>query len=182
MTTLASKAQLRASFVRWALLTVPACVLLGYLSGQLGSADTLWFEQLEKPDIFPPGYVFGVVWSILYAMMGLALALVCSAWGAKGRTAAIVLFLVQFAVNLAWTPIFFGAYQITGGLIVIGILAVLLALTIVAFWRIRTLAGVLLLPYLAWVLFASVLNYQFLQLNPETDGVDPTGPIQSVEI
>ena len=78
--------------------------------------------------------------------------------------------LVQLVVNFAWTPVFFGAFQITGGLVLIAVLAVLVIATTAMFWKIRTLAGVLMLPYFAWVLFAMVLNYQFLQLNPEADG------------
>ena len=102
MTTLASRAQLRASFIRWALFCVPAVVLLGFLSGQLagsGAGDP-WYDALAKPEFQPDPSLFPIVWSILYVMMGLALALVCSAWGAKGRGIAIVAFLIQFALNL----------------------------------------------------------------------------------
>ena len=97
MTTLASRAQLRASFIRWALFIVPAVVLLGFLSGQLagsGEGDP-WFAALQKPDYYPDPGLFPIVWSILYVMMGLAFALVCSAWGAKGRGTAIVAFVIQ---------------------------------------------------------------------------------------
>ncbi|WP_128893003.1 TspO/MBR family protein [Erythrobacter sp. HKB08] len=181
MSVLASKGQLRASFIRWALFTVPTCVLLGFLSGQFGSPNSAWFQSLVKPSIFPDPIWFGIVWTILYVMMGLALALICAAWGAKGRTLAIILFVVQFALNIAWTPVFFGAYQMTGGLIVLGLLAIALIATIVAFWRIRALAGALLIPYLAWVGFASVLNYEFLRLNPEADGQAPTQSVQRIE-
>ncbi len=181
MTMLASKGQLRASFLRWALFAVPGCLLLGFLFGQLGSPDTVWFRSLEKPAIFPPPMWFGIVWSILYVMMGIALALVCAAWGAKGRTAALVLFAVQFALNLSWTPVFFGAYEMTGGLIVLTVLVLVLTATIARFWQIRPLAGLLLVPYLVWVCFAGVLNYQFLALNPDADGVDPTQAVQRVE-
>ncbi|UVI38168.1 TspO/MBR family protein [Qipengyuania spongiae] len=169
MNTLASRGQLRASFLRWALVTVPLC-LLGLIPGAIWNADTAWFASLAKPAIFPPGAVFGIVWTTLYVLMGIAFALVCAAWGARGRTAAIALFLVQLVVNFAWTPVFFGAFQITGGLVVIAVLAVLVIATTAMFWKIRTLAGLLMLPYLAWVLFAMVLNYQFLQLNPDADG------------
>ena len=87
------------------------------------------------------------------------------------------MFAIHFVFNLAWTPVFFGMQQIAGGLLVIGLVALTLIAVIVLFWRIRRLAGVLLLPYLAWVLFAFALNYQFLQLNPEADGTgsDETG-------
>ena len=174
MNFLASREQLRASLIRWALVCVPLCVLLGFLSGQLsgsGAGDP-WFDALAKPAIYPPPATFGIVWSILYAMMGFALALVGSAWGARGRAAAIVVFAVQFLLNLAWSPVFFGAHQITGGLIVIAVLDLLVLLTTVLFWRVRKLAGLLLVPYLAWVLFATALNYEFLRLNPQADGAE----------
>ena len=172
MNFLASREQLRASLLRWALVAIPACMLLGFLSGMLAQngPGNAWFDNLAKPAIYPPPAAFGIVWSILYAMMGLALALVGSAWGARGRGAAITLFVVQFLVNLAWSPMFFAAHQITGGLILIGVLDVLVFVTIVLFWRIRPVAGALLLPYLAWILFATALNWQFLVLNPGADG------------
>ena len=183
MNVLASKGQLRASFFRWALFTVPACLLLGFLSGVVGgSPDSLWFESLAKPDIFPDPKWFGIVWSILYVMMGIALALVCAAWGARGRTAALVAFAAQFAINLAWSPVFFGLHQITAALVVIGVLAAGVVVTIALFWRVRKLAAVLLLPYLAWVCFATLLNYEFLQLNPEFDGSEPTRAVERFEI
>ena len=168
MTALASRGQLRASFIRWALFTVPLVVLLGFLSGQLSGsgADTLWFQSLEKPAIFPPPMSFGIVWTVLYVMMGLALAMVCAAWGARGRGIAIAFFVVQFVVNLAWAPVFFALHDVRAALIVIGVLDVLVLITIVLFWRVRKMSAVLLLPYLAWILFATVLNFQFLQLNP----------------
>ena len=170
MNMLASRGQLRASFIRWALFTVPLCVLLGFLAGQLGGPDTQWFTGLEKPAIYPPPATFGIVWTILYAMIGLALALVCSAWGARGRKLAIGAFVVHFALNLAWTPTFFAAQEIAAALVVLLLIDVTLLVVIVLFWNVRRAAGMLLLPYLAWVLFATVLNWQFWQLNPDADG------------
>ncbi|MCP5383583.1 MAG: tryptophan-rich sensory protein [Altererythrobacter sp.] len=181
MNVLASKGQLRASFIRWALFTVPTCVLLGFLASQLGSPQSVWFESLEKPALFPDPAVFRIVWTVLYIMMGLAVALICAAWGARGRSLALLLFVVQFVINLSWSSVFFGSYRISGGLMLMVALGFMLLATIVAFWRIRTLAGAMLLPYLAWVCFAGVLNYQFLQLNPDADGVDPTQPVQRIE-
>jgi tryptophan-rich sensory protein len=102
--------------------------------------------------------------------MGLALALVCSAWGARGRTAAIALFAVQFVLNLTWTPAFFGAHEMTLALGILVVLDLLVIATVALFWRVRRLAGILLLPYLAWILFATVLNYEFLRMNPGADG------------
>lgn len=184
MTALASQGQLRASILRWSLFTVPACVLLGFLSGRLAGSGpgNPWFDALEKPGIFPDPMWFGIVWTILYIMMGFALALVCAAWGARGRTAAIVAFIVQFALNLSWTPAFFAFHQMTAALGIIAALALALLVTIVLFWRVRKLAGALLLPYLAWVCFATVLNYEFLRLNPELDGADTPAPVERVAI
>ncbi len=157
MNRLASPAQLRASFIRWALFLVPTVMLLGFLSGMVGgsSADSPWFMSLDKPATFPPPATFGIVWTILYFLIGLALALVCAAWGARGRGTAIAAFVIQFALNLAWTPIFFGAHQITLGLAIIVALDVALIVTTWLFFRVRRLAGWLLVPYLAWVLFAT---------------------------
>ncbi|MGN6496345.1 MAG: TspO/MBR family protein, partial [Tsuneonella sp.] len=94
---------------------------------------------------------------------------------ARGRTAAIAAFVIQFVVNLAWTPTFFAAHQITAALGIIAALDVLVVVTIVLFWRVRRLAAVLLLPYLAWILFATLLTYEFLQLNPAADGAVGAG-------
>lgn len=174
MNFLASREQLRASLWRWTLVCVPACVLLGFLSGRLAQngPGSAWFDMLAKPDLFPPPALFGIAWTVLYALMGFALALVGSAWGARGRRVAVAVFAFQFLVNLAWSPVFFGMNRITGGLIVIAVLDVLVLVTLVLFWRIRKLAGALLLPYLAWILFATILNYQFLMLNTGADGAD----------
>lgn len=184
MNTLASRAQLRASFLRWSLLTVPALLLLGFLAGvvvQSGPLDP-WFNGLVKPAIYPPPATFGIIWSILYAMMGFALALVCAAWGARGRGLAVFVFILQLAVNLAWTPVFFGLRDIQAALVVIGVLDALVLVTMVLFWRVRRLAAALLLPYLAWILFATALNWQFLELNPDASGSDVSGAVQRVEL
>jgi tryptophan-rich sensory protein len=177
MTMLASRAQLRGLFLRRALFIVPAVLLLGFLSGRLANSGpgNDWFAALVKPSIYPPPAAFGIVWSILYVLIGLAAAMVAAAYGARGRSGALVLFVVQLAVNLAWTPVFFGLHRMTWALGVIAMLDVLVIVTTIAFWRVRWLAGALLLPYLAWILFATALNYQFLAANPGADGVDSSG-------
>lgn len=184
MNLLASRGQLRASFVRWALLLVPAVLLVGIISGQLAGSGPAnpWFASLIKPSIYPPPATFGIVWSILYVMMGLAFALVCSAWGARGRSVAITAFLIQLALNLAWSPLFFAAHQISGALMLITVLLLALLVTIWLFWKIRPVAGALLLPYLAWVMFATFLNWQFLELNPQADGAEVSGAVQRIEL
>ncbi|MXO90673.1 TspO/MBR family protein [Pontixanthobacter aquaemixtae] len=182
MNVLASKGQLRASFFRWALFTVPACLLIGFLAGQIGgSPDSLWFQSLTKPDIFPEPKWFGIVWSILFVMIGLAVALVCAAWGARGRKAALVVFVLHFLLAQSWTAVFFGAYQMTYGLYVL-IAAVVTAIIVIAlFWRVRQLAALMLVPYLAWLCFATLLNYEFLKLNPDADGQETTQAVQRIE-
>jgi tryptophan-rich sensory protein len=175
---LASKAQLRRGFWRRALVTVPIVVLLGFGSAMVAPAgdQNPWFTALAKPAIQPPNIAFPVVWTILYVLMGLALALVLSARGARGRMAAVVLFVLQLGVNLAWSPIFFRFHMLDLALIVIVALAVLVAVTMVAFWRIRALAGLMLLPYLAWVCFASVLFSQVRDLNPDAEKIASAAP------
>ena len=182
MNFLASKAQLRASFLRWSLFFVPLIVLLGFTAGRLGSPDTVWFQSLTKPAIFPPPMWFGIVWSVLYVMIGFAVALVASAWGAYGRGVAIILFALHFLGNLAWTYVFFGLQDMTAGLYVLIYTVVSLMVVVAAFWRVRRWAGVMLLPYLAWVMFASVLNYQFIVENPDGGPGDGAGAAQRIEL
>lgn len=183
MSELASSGQLRAAFLRWALVLVPGVGLLGFLSGRIGGdATSPWFQSLAKPGIFPPPAAFGIVWPILFALIALALAVLVTARGARGRGAAIVAWVVQFALILGWSPLFFGAHQITAALwLLVAIdLAALVAVWLA--WKVRPLAAVLMLPFLAWVLFAAALNYQFLALNPDADGQGVSGAANRVEI
>lgn len=168
MSEMASPRRLRASVVRWALVTVPAILLLGLLSARIGDSGygNLWFDRLIKPAIMPPGWIFPFAWSTLYVMMGFAFAVVLSERGAQGRGAAIFLFLVQLALNLAWSPIFFTMHRIMLALGLIIAIFLWAAATSMLFWKIRRLAGLLLLPYLAWLIFAGVLNWQIHLLNP----------------
>lgn len=183
MNRFASPAQARASIVRWSLFIVPTVVLLGFLSAEIGGdASSPWFRSLAKPATFPPPAAFGIVWSILYVLMGLAFAMVCAAWGKRGRGWAIAAFLVQFALNLAWSPLFFGAHRITAALYLLAAIDVAVIVTIALFWRARRAAALLMLPYLAWILFATVLNWQFLQLNPDADGAAVSGSVQRIEL
>lgn len=184
MNRLATPAQLRASFLRWALFVVPAVVLLGYLSGALAgsSGDNPWFQMLDKPATFPPPVTFGIVWTVLYAMMGLAFAMICAAGGARYQLPAILAFCVQLGLNLAWSPTFFAAHQITAALLILVLLDLAVLLTMVLFFKVRRVAGLLLVPYLLWVLFATLLNWQFLELNPDADGATPTAAVQRFEI
>ena len=184
MNRLASPGQLRASFVRWALFAVPLVVLLGFLSGVVGgsAANSPWFAALRKPATFPPPVTFAIVWSVLYIMMGLALALVCAAWGARYRLTAILAFLLQLALNLAWSPVFFARREIAAALALIGVLDAAVIVTVVLFWKVRRAAGLMLVPYLAWIAFATLLNWQFLQLNPHPGAGHATNAVQRFEL
>lgn len=183
MVELASRSQLRMGLLRWALATVPAVLLLGKLSEAVsgGGAQTKWFDDLVKPALFPPPSAFGIVWSILFVLMGLALAMILSARGAEGRKAAIIVFLVQFALNLAWSPLFFGAHQITAALVLLVVLDVAVVATIVLFSRVRPVAALLLAPYLLWICFATYLNWEFRSANPNADGREVSGAAVRVE-
>ncbi|MEQ1499227.1 MAG: TspO/MBR family protein [Novosphingobium sp.] len=168
MSEIASPGQLRAAFLRWALFVVPAILFLGFFSGLFAGsgAGNGWFVGLNKPSLYPPPQVFGIVWTILYLMMGIALTMVITARGASGRGAAIAVFGVQLLLNLAWSPLFFAAHQIGAALVLLVVLDLAIAATVVLFRKVRPLAAWLLLPYLAWALFATVLNWQFLEANP----------------
>lgn len=183
MNFLASTGQLRAGIVRWALVCVPVVLFLGILSGTMSGsgADEAWFAALRKPAGYPPPATFGLVWSVLYIMMGVALAIVLAAAGARGRGLAAFVFAGQLVINLAWSPLFFGAHQMTWALVDILLLDVAVVATIVLFARIRPSAAWLLAPYLAWILFATYLNFAFLQNNRELDGVQISGAVERIE-
>ncbi|EQB09055.1 TspO and MBR like proteins [Sphingobium quisquiliarum P25] len=171
MNEIASPGQLRLAYLRWALLSVPAIVFLGFLSGRIANSGygNRWFDALEKPAFMPPGWAFGAAWTVLYVLMGLALAMIIHARGSRGRGAAILLFLVQLVMNLLWSPLFFRAHQVDNAFILILLLIVTVAITAFLFWRIRAAAGLLLLPYLAWLVFAAALNYEIGRLNPDAE-------------
>jgi translocator protein len=178
MSELASRGQLRMSFVRWALVTVPAVILLGFLSANVGGSGATgsWYVALEKPALQPPGIAFPIAWTILYALMGLALAMIIVARGAKGRTLAFMLFAAQLAVNLTWSPVFFGMHRIALALGILVAMFVLTLGTIAAFQRVRPRAALLMLPYLAWIMFAGYLNWEILRLNPNAETLAPGRP------
>ncbi len=129
-----------------------------------------FYVDLIQPSWAPPGWLFGPVWTTLFAMMAIAAWLVWRNGGFSSNRVALSLFLLQLGVNALWSWLFFAWYQ--GGLALadIALLWVLIVATIVAFWRVRPLAGMLLVPYLLWVSFAAVLNYAMCQLNPQILG------------
>jgi tryptophan-rich sensory protein len=182
MNFIASSGQLRASFLRWALFCVPAVMLLGFLGGQVGTPQTYWFESLLKPAIYPEPWIFGAVWAVMYVLIGLSVALIASAWGARGRGLAIGLFIIHFALNISWTGVFFAGESIMNGLYLLIVIVVTLLIVMIAFWRVRKSAVLLLLPYLGWVCFATYLNYQFHLMNPNDGKTILQEPAQRYEI
>jgi translocator protein len=177
MQGIASKSELQMSFLRYALFTVPAVVLLGTLSGLLANSGYAnpWFAALEKPPIMPPGWVFAVAWTTLYTLLGLSLAMLLYAKGARNRDKALTLFALQLLLNFAWSPLFFAAHKVSLALSVIAAMIVVAVFMIVILWKIRVWAALLILPYLCWLLFALTLNYQILILNPHAETLEP-GP------
>ena len=129
-------------------------------------AEPGWYDSLSKPGITPPSWLFGVVWPILYAMMAVAAVLVFRARGQGADVRAPLLaFGIQLALNLSWSPVFFGLRQIAWALALIAVLWVAIALTTLLFFRVSTAAGVLMVPYLLWVSFASALNFLIWSMN-----------------
>jgi len=136
-------------------------VLAVATAGGLASAGALrdWYDGLDKAPWNPPGSVFGPAWTVLYALMAVAAWLVArGGLHEDGVRTALALYVIQLALNLAWSLLFFAARSPGWALVDIVVLDVLVAITIVAFWRIDAVAGWLLVPYLAWILFASSLN------------------------
>jgi translocator protein len=179
-TGIASPGQLRMSLLRWALGVVPLIVVLGSASGLLSgsAAENGWYQALQKPSWNPPGWIFGVVWPILYALMGLSLAMILNARGSAGRTPAIAMFMVQLAANLLWSPLFFGMHQVSTAFWVLLVMLGSTIITALLFSRIRRIAALLLLPYIAWMCFAAFLNFEIDQLNPNAETLQaPAGQV-----
>ena len=148
------------------LITVPLILLLGGASGALAGAGGAypWFFLLRKPWFMPPVWAFPIVWTALYALMGVAIARVIDRHG-PARTPAIVLFVMQLALNLAWPPVFFAAHRVAGALVLVAALDAAVVATIVAFARVDRPAAAMLLPYAAWLAVATALNQEILRLN-----------------
>ena len=130
------------------------------------SSVTTWYVGLHKPAFNPPNAVFGPVWTVLYVLMALAAWRVWRAGPAGGRRrAAIGLYAVQLALNLAWSLIFFGLRRPDLALVEIAVLLIAVLATTAVFWRRDRIAGLMLVPYAAWVAFASALNFAIWRLN-----------------
>ena len=158
----------RNDWWKTAVATVTAIELLGGLSGWLSNSGygNAWFDGLQKPSFMPPGWAFGVVWPILYALLGIALAMILAEPPSPRKQAALTLFFIQLALNFAWSPIFFAGHDIRLAKIVIFVMAAVAAAAAGQFYRLRKAAGLLVVPYLAWLVFAATLNSTIDSLNP----------------
>ena len=144
--------------------------LLGFVALALGSGTIVgrltgpgdWYDSIDKSPLNPPGPVFGIVWSVLYVLMGVAAYLV---WERPARGPAIAAWGVQLALNLAWTPIFFGLERPGWALAEIVVLFAAVAITIALFRRRSGTAAALLLPYVAWIVFATYLTTHIVVVN-----------------
>lgn len=150
------------------IVLVVTCMVIGFLSGQVTrDAITTWYPTIIKPSFNPPNWLFGPVWSLLYAMMGVAAGLV---WAKIDTTheivkKALLFFAIQLALNALWSYLFFGLHNPMLAFIEIILLWLMIYETFSQFKKIDTIAGYLMLPYLAWVGFASILNGSIWWLN-----------------
>lgn len=155
-------------------ISVLVCELIGILGAGFNTTGAMrWYDALEKSVLVPPDWVFGVVWPLLYALMGIALFLIWkhhdSIFDNAEKVAihrkAFTLFWVQLALNFLWSYFFFGLQNIRASLVLIVALWCMILATTMLFARTRKAAGWLLVPYLAWVSFALYLNYMIWMLN-----------------
>ncbi|MFA9477395.1 TspO/MBR family protein [Phycisphaerales bacterium AB-hyl4] len=146
----------------WIALSLLAGVVGGVATGREAGA---FYRELELPPFAPPGWVFGPVWTLLYLLMGVAVWLVWKPSGFAKARLPLSLFGVQLVLNALWSWIFFAWWQPGWALVEIVVLWLAIVATTIAFWRVRPTSGALLLPYLAWVSFAVVLNAAIWWLN-----------------
>jgi benzodiazapine receptor len=148
------------------LLLIIACEGVGFL-GTIFTIPSIqgWYMTLQKAPFNPPSWVFGPAWTILYFLMALSLFLVLQKKFKKQRNFLIILFTTQLVLNFLWSVIFFGMHLPLAAFVEIIFLWISIALLIVDFWKHSKLAAIILIPYLCWVSFASVLNFYIALLN-----------------
>lgn len=152
------------------LLGLAACLAVAFLTAGIGAIASIdaagFYAQLNRPPWAPPGSLFAPVWSTLYTMMGFAAWLVWRQQHNKGVAVALTVFLVQLCANALWSWLFFAWHNGAGAFGEVLVLLALIAATIITFWRVSRLAAILLLPYFAWVCFASALTWSVWRNNP----------------
>ena len=148
------------------ILVLASCLAVGGLAASATARGVRdWYPALAKPSWTPPDAVFAPVWTVLYVMMAVAAWQVWREAGHSGRGAALALFAIQLALDCAWSFFFFGMRSVGGGLADIVLLLAAIIATVLAFRRVRPPAALLLLPYLAWVGYATALNVAIWRMN-----------------
>ena len=152
---------------RAALIGAVLVLVVGSAIGALvqSGSENAWYAALEKPAATPPSYLFGIVWPILYVLIGAAGGLVWAAKRHPARRRALFWFGLQLVLNFAWTPVFFGLQQVQAGLGIILAMNVAAIVATIRMGSVRSLAAWLMLPYLLWIAYAAVLNFRIWQLN-----------------
>lgn len=150
------------------LLLLIACVIGCELVGLVSSYFTFkplktWYKNLKKPSFNPPNNIFGPVWTTLYAFMGISFYFVITS--PQRSTVAIIIFLLQLVLNFCWSFIFFTLKNLKFAFIEILLLLCMIVATIIIFWPISHTSSLLLVPYLLWVSFATLLTYSIMKLN-----------------
>ena len=156
------------------ILALLAWLAICFIASGVGAVASIraasFYAELIQPSWAPPAAVFGPVWTILYALMAVAAWLVWREGGVRANRSALILFLVQLAVNGLWSWLFFAWHLGAFALANIAVLWLLIVVTVVSFWRVRPVAGAIMIPYLLWVSFAFALNFSVWQLNPQILG------------
>ena len=155
---------MKSLFIKIA-VCIAICLALGLFSG-FSTVESInsWYRFINKPSWNPPNWIFGPVWTLLYILMGIAVALIWHTQHQNKKT-AITFFVIQFALNIAWSFIFFNLHAIGWAFMEIIVMLFFIAITIFSFYKISNPAAWLMVPYLIWVLFATVLNGTIWHLN-----------------
>lgn len=149
------------------LVSVVVCLIAGFIGSIFTNANIpTWYAALKKPSFAPPNWVFAPVWTVLFVLMGIAAYLVWrQGLSNPAVKTALIIFIVQLIFNMLWSLVFFTLKSPLFGFVVIIILWLLILFTIIYFFNISKVAGILLIPYIVWVSFASILNFMLWRLN-----------------
>eukprot|EP01066_Platyproteum_vivax_P009374 Platyproteum_vivax@DN4116_c0_g1_i1.p1 len=146
-------------------LAVGLPLLVGFLSGQAKRDE--WYQQLVKPTFQPPNIVFPIVWTTLYVLMGVASFLIYLKGGFKAQWLPLLIYVLQLILNGFFTPTFFTWHSLQGAFAICITLTILVAVMCALFFLVSIPAGILIIPYICWGVFATVLGWELIRLNPE---------------
>ena len=152
------------------IITLIICLAIPQIAGGIGALATTpnidsWYASIIKPSFNPPNWIFGPVWTFLFLLMGIALYFVWTSKQNKARTIGLRVFGIQLILNIVWSYLFFAMHRPDLAFLEIIILLLAIIANMIAFYSIKKTSAYLLAPYLAWVIFASALNFAIWQLN-----------------